>query len=75
VTGDPVLFSRDSALWNQWDDIPGDWPLLPMIGRGQPSILYTVGERHRERARMISDALEGSTRSNCAATPDGARTS
>ena len=29
-----------------------------MIGRKQPSILYTVGERHRERAAMISDALE-----------------
>ncbi|MER5827448.1 cytochrome P450 [Streptomyces mirabilis] len=58
VTGDPVLFSRDSELWNQWDRIPDDWPLLPMIGRRQPSILYTVGERHRERAAMISDALE-----------------
>ncbi|MEU2336273.1 cytochrome P450 [Streptomyces sp. NPDC006654] len=58
VTGDPVLFSRDSELWNQWDLIPDDWPLLPMIGRKQPSILYTVGERHRERAGMISDALE-----------------
>ena len=58
VTGDPVLFSRDSGLWNQWDDIPDDWPLLPMIGRRQPSILYTVGERHRQRAAMISNALE-----------------
>jgi cytochrome P450 len=58
VTGDPVLFSRDSDLWNQWEMIPDDWPLLPMIGRKQPSILYTVGERHRERAGMISDALE-----------------
>ncbi|MFC8917590.1 cytochrome P450 [Streptomyces sp. NPDC057116] len=58
VTSDPVLFSRDSELWNQWDRIPGDWPLLPMIGRRQPSVLYTVGERHRERAAMIGDALE-----------------
>ncbi|NDZ81057.1 cytochrome P450 [Streptomyces sp. SID10853] len=58
VTADPVLFSRDSDLWNQWDNIPGDWPLLPMIGHKQPSILYTVGERHRERAAMIGDALE-----------------
>ncbi|MFE3266418.1 cytochrome P450 [Streptomyces sp. NPDC059215] len=58
VTGDPVLFSRDSDLWNQWDRIPDDWPLLPMIGRKQPSILYTVGDRHRERAAMISEALE-----------------
>ncbi|MEU6818176.1 cytochrome P450 [Streptomyces sp. NPDC046860] len=58
VTGDPVLFSRDSELWNQWENVPGDWPLLPMIGHRQPSILYTVGERHRQRAAMISDALE-----------------
>ncbi|MEV7871590.1 cytochrome P450 [Streptomyces sp. NPDC088124] len=58
VTGDPVLFSRDSELWNQWDNVPEDWPLAPLIGRGQPSILYTTGERHRERATMVSDALE-----------------
>ncbi|NUR31218.1 MAG: cytochrome P450, partial [Catenulispora sp.] len=58
VTGDPVLFSRDSDLWNQWENIPADWPLLPMIGRRQPSILYTVGERHRQRAAMVSNALE-----------------
>ncbi|GAB1339376.1 cytochrome P450 [Streptomyces sp. E-15] len=58
VTGDPVLFSRDSDLWNQWENIPEDWPLLPMIGHKQPSILYTVGERHRRRAAMVSDALE-----------------
>lgn len=58
VTGDPVLFSRDSDLWNQWENIPDDWPLLPMIGRKQPSILYTVGERHRERAGMLVNALE-----------------
>ncbi|MGW4444292.1 cytochrome P450 [Streptomyces sp. NPDC004682] len=58
VTGDPVLFSRDSELWNQWENVPEDWPLLPMIGHRQPSILYTVGERHRQRAAMVSNALE-----------------
>ncbi|MFJ9733434.1 cytochrome P450 [Streptomyces sp. NPDC101171] len=58
VTGDPVLFSRDSDLWNQWENIPADWPLRPMIGHRQPSILYTVGERHRQRAAMIGNALE-----------------
>ncbi|MFD7880995.1 cytochrome P450 [Streptomyces sp. SID2999] len=58
VTGDPALFSRDSELWNQWENIPEDWPLLPMIGHRQPSILYTVGERHRQRAAMVSNALE-----------------
>ncbi|MEU8469771.1 cytochrome P450 [Streptomyces sp. NPDC029006] len=58
VTGDPALFSRDSDLWSQWEKIPADWPLLPMIGRRQPSILYTVGERHRQRAAMVGNALE-----------------
>ncbi|MEU5579566.1 cytochrome P450 [Streptomyces huasconensis] len=58
VTADPVLFSRDSELWNQWPNIPEDWPLLPMIGHQQPSILYTVGERHTRRAAMIAQALE-----------------
>ncbi|MFD6417218.1 cytochrome P450 [Streptomyces sp. NPDC060194] len=58
VTSDPELFSRDSELWNQWDRIPDDWPLLPMVGRRQPSILYTVGERHRRRAGVIAEALE-----------------
>lgn len=57
VTGDAVLFSRDSDLWNQWDRIPDDWPLLPAISRKHPSILYTVGERHRLRAAMVSAAL------------------
>ncbi|MEV0258387.1 cytochrome P450 [Streptomyces sp. NPDC050732] len=58
VTGDPLLYSRDSELWNQWPNIPADWPLLPMIGHKQPSILYTVGERHTRRAAMIAHALE-----------------
>ncbi|EST38994.1 hypothetical protein N566_04450 [Streptomycetaceae bacterium MP113-05] len=58
VTSDPVLFSRDSALWNMWDSIPEDWPMLPMVGQ-QPSILYTVGERHRRRSAVLSDALAG----------------
>ncbi|MFJ3588041.1 cytochrome P450 [Streptomyces sp. NPDC090231] len=58
LTGDPVLFSRDSQLWNQWQAIPDGWPLMPMISRDQPSILYTVGERHSRRSAVISDALE-----------------
>ena len=57
VTGDPGCSAATPGLWNQWDTIPDDWPLLPMIGR-QPSILYTVGERHRGAPAMISDALD-----------------
>ncbi|GHH90773.1 cytochrome P450 [Streptomyces capillispiralis] len=58
VTGDPVRFSRDPDLWNQWDDIPEDWPLRAMISRKQPSILHTVGEQHHRRATMLVNALE-----------------
>ncbi|MEU1089516.1 cytochrome P450 [Streptomyces sp. NPDC005576] len=59
VTTDPALFTRDSQIWNQWPDIPDDWPLHPMISKDQPSILYTVGERHSRRSQVISAALEG----------------
>ena len=52
VTSDPELFSRDSGLWNQWPNIPVDWPLLPVISREQPSILGSVGARHRRRAAL-----------------------
>ncbi|UED88531.1 cytochrome P450 [Streptomyces profundus] len=58
LLSDPVLFSRDSDLWSQWPHIADDWPMLPMIGRKQPSILYTVGEAHTRRGAMVSDALE-----------------
>ncbi|WP_055712098.1 cytochrome P450 [Streptomyces torulosus] len=58
VTSDPELFSRDSGLWNQWPNVPADWPLLPVISREQPSILGSVGERHRRRAALLGEALE-----------------
>ncbi|MDT0572242.1 cytochrome P450 [Streptomyces sp. DSM 3412] len=58
VTSDPELFSRDSALWNQWPRVPADWPLLPVISPEQPSVLGTVGERHRQRAALIEEAWE-----------------
>lgn len=56
VTADPALFTRDSSMWNMWDRIPPDWPLMPMVGR-QPSILYEVGDRHRRRSALVSDSL------------------
>jgi len=56
ITGDPELFTRDSAIWNRWDDIPQDWPLMPMLGR-QPSILYEDGDRHRRRSELVGDTL------------------
>jgi cytochrome P450 len=59
VTSDPALFPRDPGLWNQWDTLPEDWPLRPMIGQRQPSVYYTVGAEHQRHLRMVNEALEG----------------
>lgn len=56
IAENPALFTRDSSAWNMWDEIPPDWPLMPMVGR-QPSILYEDGERHTRRSALVSDAL------------------
>ncbi|MFJ5262503.1 cytochrome P450 [Streptomyces sp. NPDC088387] len=58
VTGDAELFPRDVSLWNQWPNIPEDWPLLPMVGRPMPSIYFTAGEAHRRHAELVGPALE-----------------
>ncbi|WP_407699327.1 cytochrome P450, partial [Streptomyces alkaliphilus] len=58
ITGDPELFPRDSTLWNQWENIPMDWPLRPMIGVRLPSVYYTVGEEHRRHLAAVESALE-----------------
>ncbi|GAA5050525.1 cytochrome P450 family protein [Nocardia callitridis] len=58
VTSDPELFPRDVARWNQWPNIPEDWPLLPMVGRPMPSIYFTAGAEHRRHLRMVEPALE-----------------
>ncbi|MEV7979504.1 cytochrome P450 [Streptomyces sp. NPDC086519] len=58
VTSHDDLFARDSRRWNQWENIPQDWPLLPFVGY-QPSVLFTEGEEHRRRAGVITQALEG----------------
>ncbi|MFD0024597.1 cytochrome P450 [Streptomyces sp. NPDC058382] len=69
VTSDGELFPRDVGLWNQWEHIPDDWPLLPMVGRPLPSIYFSAGEEHRRHARMVGPALEGADpfeiRSHC----------
>jgi cytochrome P450 len=61
VTSDPELYPRDSGLWNQWDTLPADWPLRPMIGQRQPSIYYTVGAEHKRHVTMVDAALEGTS--------------
>lgn len=58
VTSDPQLFPRDVRLWNQWPNIPEDWPLLPMVGRPLPSIYFTAGDEHRRHLSMVEPALE-----------------
>ncbi|MGW2126243.1 cytochrome P450 [Streptomyces sp. SM1] len=58
VTSHDELFARDSRRWNQWENIPPDWPLMPFVGY-QPSVLFTEGEDHRRRAGVITQALEG----------------
>ncbi|MEV5160207.1 cytochrome P450 [Streptomyces sp. NPDC053728] len=58
VTSDGELFPRDVGLWNQWEHIPEDWPLLPMVGRPMPSIYFTAGAEHRRHAEMVVPALE-----------------
>ncbi|MFW6691556.1 cytochrome P450 [Streptomyces sp. MAR4 CNX-425] len=60
VTSDPDLFTRDRGLWNQWEKIPPDWPLLPMVGQVMPSIHFTASAAdHRRHAVMVGAALEG----------------
>ncbi|MCC3332760.1 cytochrome P450 [Nocardia abscessus] len=58
VTSDPELFPRDVARWNQWPNIPADWPLLPMVGQPMPSIYFTAGAEHRRHVAMVEPALE-----------------
>ncbi|WP_320782117.1 cytochrome P450 [Streptomyces sp. CRN 30] len=58
VTNHDELFARDCRRWNQWPNIPPDWPLMPFVGY-QPSVLFTEGEEHQRRAGVITEALEG----------------
>jgi cytochrome P450 len=56
VLSNPQLFARDSRRWNQWPNVPEDWPLRAWVAY-QPSMLFTEGAEHRRRAGAISDAL------------------
>ncbi|MDT0378259.1 cytochrome P450 [Streptomyces sp. DSM 42041] len=57
VTQHDELFARDSRRWNQWENIPPDWPLMPYVGY-QPSVLFAEGAEHQRRAGVITQALE-----------------
>ncbi|MFI5534332.1 cytochrome P450 [Kitasatospora sp. NPDC051853] len=56
MTSQPKVYGRDSSRWNQWPDIPADWPLKPMMAP-VPSILYAEGAEHQRRKAAITDAL------------------
>ncbi|MFB9837603.1 cytochrome P450 [Actinoallomurus acaciae] len=56
VLSNPEVFARDCRRWNQWPNIPPDWPLMPFVGY-QPSTLFAEGDEHRRRAGAISDGL------------------
>ncbi|MER5866974.1 cytochrome P450 [Kitasatospora sp. NPDC002040] len=58
MTGQTKLFGRDSTRWNQWPNIPADWPLKPMMAP-VPSILYAEGAEHQRRKSAVTDALAG----------------
>ncbi|GAB3987100.1 cytochrome P450 [Actinoallomurus acanthiterrae] len=55
---DSQLFARDPRIWNQWPNIPQDWPLIQYTAY-QPSVLYGEGPEHQRRVDAISDALAG----------------
>ncbi len=57
VTSHDEEFGRDSRRWHQWENIPGDWPLLAYAGY-QPSVFFAEGEEHRRRAGALTRALE-----------------
>jgi cytochrome P450 len=58
VTSDAELFPRDAGLWNQWPNVPADWPLRPMLGERVPCVYFTVGEEHRRHTRLVNAVLE-----------------
>lgn len=58
TTSQTKLFGRDSTRWNQWPNIPADWPLKPMMAP-VPSILYAEGAEHQRRKTAVTDALSG----------------
>jgi cytochrome P450 len=58
VTSNPQIFSRLSRHWNLWDELPADWPMMPIV-TPMPSLIYAEGTERQRRSAAISDALEG----------------
>ncbi|WP_319943482.1 cytochrome P450 family protein [Nocardia aurantia] len=56
VTSDPELYPRDAALWNQWPNVPPDWPLLPILPISPSPAL--ADNTHRAQQANLDAALE-----------------
>lgn len=56
ICSDDQLFARDTRRWNQWDNVPADWPLMPYVVYNG-SVMFAEGAEHRRRAGAISKAL------------------
>jgi cytochrome P450 len=56
VTTDSQLFARDTRRWNGWENVSEDWALLPRMLHN-PSVMFTEGPEHQNRAGALSDAL------------------
>ncbi|MBP2320819.1 cytochrome P450 [Kibdelosporangium banguiense] len=56
VVSNPEVFGRDSRRWNAWDQVPPDWPLLPLIGY-QPTMMFAEGAAYQRRAEAFNGAL------------------
>ncbi|MEV5705310.1 cytochrome P450 [Actinoallomurus sp. NPDC052274] len=57
VLNDATLFARDSRRWNQWPNVPPDWPLMALVGYQPGSILFSEGAAHQRRAQAMTDAM------------------
>ncbi len=55
VTNDSDLYPRDPTLWNQWPNIPPDWPLLPLLPISPPAL---ADFPHRAQQANLDQALE-----------------
>jgi cytochrome P450 len=55
---DSALFARDSRRWNQWENIPQDWPLMALVGHQPGNILFCEGAAHQRRAQVMTDAMK-----------------
>lgn len=56
VTNDSELFPRDAARWNQWPNVPPDWPLLPILPVSPSPAL--ADSTHRSQAKTMDAAME-----------------